>query len=366
VTTDPAQLLENDARKARMKQMETAARQSAAEHEKALARTQWERDGLDIALARMEVQLRTTEENKSVLLHYLQEAWQRDAPYLLALAACYLLVPTAVRIFSYYFVAPEVASRPPVLLGKVGAQQSDVSTGRLPVDLQLLPGTRLRLRPKYLHVADDRLTRRTRRFFDWRRPITCRAAGLTKLIELRNESSDQTYQATVADRESPAAEAAVIMLPAGVALVLRPTYLAGAIGVTGQRLAVRTHWRLLALRSWVTGQFRHFEFRGPGRLFVAGGYGVRAEVLVSALGQPAQVRRFRQGLVVGFTPGLSYQPVRTESFLDYFRGKRTLYDDVFTGQGVVLFLESPIVEMPGPGGKRPARVGESLRHLLGL
>jgi hypothetical protein len=94
------------------------------------------------------------------------------------------------------------------------------------------------------------------------------------------------------------------------------------------------------MQSWVTGQFRYFEFVGPCRLLVAGSRGVRAEVLAPAPGNLSPARRTNQDATIGFTPGLAYRPVRAETFWAYFRGMNPLFDDLFEGEGVFLCQET--------------------------
>ena len=74
LSTTAAQLRENEERLGRMRQMQAESRVRAAELEESLKRTQWEKDGLEIALGRMQVQLKTAEEHMSKMVHYVREA----------------------------------------------------------------------------------------------------------------------------------------------------------------------------------------------------------------------------------------------------------------------------------------------------
>jgi hypothetical protein len=340
LTGDPVQLKENEERLARMQQMEKEALKRVAELQEALKRTQWEKDGLEIALGRMQVQLKSAEASKSKVVHYVREAWAKHGPYVLLILGLYFLGPPLARIFMYAVFAPLASGRAPVLLGAVTGPLPEITASRSSVDLVLGPGDTLWVKEKFLQSSDEGLTKRTRTVLDWRMPLTCFAAGLTELIEMLNGTPDVTYRATFSSQENPNTELVVVSVPAGASLVLRPSFLAGAIGLAGAKVRIRRHWRLFTMHSWVTGQFRYFEFVGPCRLLVAGSRGVRAEVLAPSPGNPAPARRTNQDATIGFTPGLSYRPVRAETFWAYFRGMNPLFDDLFEGQGVFLCQET--------------------------
>ena len=340
LTTDAAQVRENDARVARMKQMETDALRRANDLELVLKRTQWEKDGLEIALGRMELQLKSAEASKSKILHYAREAWAKYGPHVLLLVALYFLGPSLGRIFCYFVFAPLVSGRAPVLLGGAPTTLPEIDSSRAAVDLALQPADTLWVKEKFLQASDEGLRKKTKTVLDWRMPFTCAAAGLTELIEMHNASVDAVYRATFSSQENPNTELAIVSIPAGASLVLRPTFLAGAIGLHGGKLVIRRHWRLFTMQSWVTGQFRYFEFVGPCRLLIAGSRGVRAEVLAPTTGHLSPARRTNQDATIGFTPGLAYRPIRAETFWAYFRGMNPLFDDLFEGRGVFLCQET--------------------------
>lgn len=340
LTTGSDQLRENEERLARMRQMEAESLQRAAKLQETLKRTQWEKDGLEIALGRLQLQLRSAEENKSKVVHYVREAWQKHGPYVLLIVGLYFLGPPLARIFAYLVFAPLVAGRAPVLLGPVTEAMPEITTSRSSMDLTLGPGDTLWVKEKFLQSSDEGLRKRTRTVLDWSMPLTCLAAGLTELVEMLNRTKDLTYRATFSSQENPNTELVLVTVPPGASLVMRPSFLAGAVGLGGGKVRIRRHWRLFTMQSWVTGQFRYFEFVGPCRLLVSGSRGVRAEVLAAAAGNPAPARRTNQDATIGFTPGLAYRPVRAETFWAYFRGMNPLFDDLFEGEGVFLCQET--------------------------
>jgi hypothetical protein len=340
LTTGSDQLRENEERLARMLRMEAESVKRAAELQETLKRTQWEKDGLEIAIGRMQLQLKTAEENKSKVVHYLREAWIKHGPYVLLIVGLYFLGPPLARIFAYAVFAPLVSGRAPVLLGPVTEARPEITTSRSSMDLNLGPGDTLWVREKFLQSSDEGLKKRTKSVLDWGMPLTCVAAGLTELVEMLNRTADVTYRATFSSQENPNTELVLVTVPPGASLVMRPSFLAGAVGLGGGKVRIRRHWRLFTMQSWVTGQFRYFEFVGPCRLLVSGSRGVRAEVLSADAGNPSPARRTNQDATIGFTPGLAYRPVRAETFWAYFRGMNPLFDDLFEGEGVFLCQET--------------------------
>jgi hypothetical protein len=340
LTTDSAQLRENEQRLARMKQMESDALKRAAELTEQLTRTQWEKDGLEIAVGRLQLQLKSAEASKSKMVHYVREAWVKHGPYVLLIIGLYFLGPPLARICAYFIFAPLVSGRAPVLLGGATSAVPEITTSRSSMDLTLAPGDTLWVKEKFLQSSDEGLKKKTKTVLDWGMPFTCMAAGLTELIEMLNRSTEATYRATFSSQENPNTELVLVTVPVGASLVMRPSFLAGAVGVDGNKVRIRRHWRLFTMQSWVTGQFRYFEFVGPCRLLVAGSRGVRAEVLTPSPGNVAPARRTNQDATIGFTPGLAYRPVRAETFWAYFRGQNPLFDDLFEGEGVFLCQET--------------------------
>ncbi|MCW5550423.1 MAG: hypothetical protein KIT44_15780, partial [Opitutaceae bacterium] len=195
-----------------------------------------------------------------------------------------------------------------------------------------------------LQASDEGLKRRTRFLLDWRIPFTCLASGLVELVELRNRTSTE-QRATLSNQANPHIELALVTLPAGASMILRPSFLIGALAEQGGRLAIRRRWQIWRWQSWITLQFRFFEFAGPCRLLVAGSRGVRAEVL-SRRETPA-ARRTNQDATVGFSPHLDYRPARAETFWGYYRGMNPLFDDLFSGEGVFLCQEITAGEKGG-------------------
>lgn len=365
--TSGEQVKLNDERLARLRQTEKEARDQVLALREALKRAQWEKDGLHIALGKLEVQLQAAERQKSRVLHYAQAAWDRFGKHVLIVIAIWFLGPPTMRALAYFLVAPFISSLSPVRLGTPAAVDVAVRGSDASIDVVLEPGDVLWVKEKFLQASDEGLLKRTRWLLDWSMPFTCLAVGLKELIEMSNAAPEAKLRATFSSQDDAHVELAVVSVPAGASLVLRPSYLAGMIGPLGRRAAaIRRHWRLFTLQSWATGQFRYFEFVGPCTLLLAGSRGVRAEVLAAQPGLPVPGRRANQDATIGFTPGLAYRPVRAETFWAYFRGQNPLFDDLFEGTGVFLCQQTSAKGEAAEQRKWMASLRDGMLRIFGL
>lgn len=365
LTSSAEQVRENEARIVRLRELEQQARQEVAALTETRTRTQWERDGLQVALGRLDGEIRRVEAEKSKVLHYAREAWERYGRHILLAVVVYFLGPPLVRLAGYYGFAPLLARRPPLRFGRAEAWP-DVRTSRAALEVPLEPGDTLWVKEKFLQASDEGLLKRTRLLLDWRMPVACLSTGLVELIEMRNAAPQAVQRVTFSSQDDPHVELAQVVVPAGGSLILRPRFLAGLVGPVGGRLLIRRHWRLFHLQSWITGQFRHFEFVGPCRLLIAGSRGVRAEVLEAREDGSVSARRVNRGATIGFSAGLGYRPVRAETYWAYLRGQNPLFDDLFEGEGVFLCQETtarnPSEREPGFG----AKLWDAWLRLLGV
>jgi hypothetical protein len=310
-------------------------------------RLTWERDGLEIAAGKIDVQLKAAQAQQSKVMHYLERTlnqrigrWPVVLPvkwWIVVALALYFVGPTVGKIGLYFAIAPLIARGRPVRLQREGAALPRVSGSQPATELVLRPGERLWVKEKFLQASDEGLRRKTRYLLDWRIPLTCAATGLIELVELRSEADGAPdRRLTLSQHGDPHSELAVVELPEGASIVLRPSFLAGVVVADGGRLKIRRRWQLFRWQAWVTLQFRFFEFAGPCRLVVAGSRGVRVEELGEREGAGPPARRTNQDATIGFTPGLDYRPARAETFWSYYRGMNPLFDDLFSGRGIFL------------------------------
>lgn len=337
---NPAQQKANEERLANMEKLKTGAVGQVEELTRTLTRTRWEKDGVEIALRQTEGDLSRVEASKSKIAHYLRAAWDEARWYVALALGGYFFGPTLWALGMYYGFAALIARGRPIRFERDVAAVPEVSESHVSLDTVLVPRDVLRIKEKFLQSSDEGVTKHTRFVLDWKIPFTSLACGLTELVELRNASPTATFHVTLSNANDPHMELAVIQVPADGSVILRPSFLAGVMQPDDRPLRIRRRWQIFRWQAWITGQFRFFEFEGPCRLIVAGSRGVRAERLKEREGNPAPARRTNQDATIGFTPNLSYRPVRAETFWSYYRGMNPLFDDLFAGEGLFILQET--------------------------
>ena len=343
---------------------EAAARLAAAR--RALEQAGWEREGLEAAWRRVNDEIAFLERSRSWFVRWLGAAWEKVKWYFIGGLALVVLGPPAWAAALYHGVAPLVARGGALRRGDPRLVPVEVEPSRPSLEVSLRPGGRLLVRGRFLQASDDDLGRGTRFVLDWRLPFTSVACGLVELVELRHGGKEGARRVTLAGGGEDRLELSLVTLPAGASLILRPRFLAAVAEASGEQLRIRRHGRWLSWRAWVTGTVRHFEFAGPCRLVVAGGRGVRLERLEDGTAGPAPARRLNRGATIGFTPGLERRPARAETFWRYYRGRSRLFDEVFSGRGVILAQEASLEGVsPAPRRFRVA-FPEGVLRLLGL
>jgi hypothetical protein len=343
---NPAQQKANAEQMERMTTVRQAATEKITKLKQDFTRTTWERDGLEIALGKLDARLQTIQQDQSKVMHYLERTWEYPVGrgvvtmpvkwWVFTFLGLYFIGPTFGKMGMYFFVAPWISRGRPVRLEKTIGEIPEVGESHVSAEIALRSGERLWVKEKFLQASDEGLRRKTRYLLDWRIPITCLATGLVELIEMANAEPESERRLTLSNQSDPHSELAVVTLPSGASLVLRPSFLAGVVVNEGQRVKIRRRWQLFRWQAWVTLQFRFFEFVGPCRLIVAGNRGVRAERLIERQGDALPARRANQDATMGFTPNLDYRPVRAETFWSYYRGMNPLFDDLFAGRGIFL------------------------------
>lgn len=337
-----------------MQRMETLKRDAGRQLtalQQDFARAVGEREGVGQALRRTEHEIARLEASRSRLRHYLVLAWDALKWYVALALAAFFFGPTLWAVILYHVLAPLLARDAPIRLGPEPAALPAVGESRVSVEAVLQPGEVLRVKEEFLQASDEGVERRTRLVLDWRIPCTSLACGLVELVELSHRQTAGSYRVTLSSSDDPHAELALIALPPGSSIVLRPRFLAGVLLAPGQGLTIRRHWRIFRWQAWITGQFRFFEFVGPCRLVVTGSRGLRVERLEHRADQPPPARRTNQDATIGFTPNLEYRPVPAETFWSYYRGMNPLFDDRFAGCGLFVVQE---ISTEGPAAKAGA------------
>lgn len=363
---NPPQQKANAEQLKHMEALREGALGKVAEFTKTLTQTRWEKDGVEIELARVSREIVDLEASKSKVAHYLYAAWYEARWYVALALASYFFGPTLWAVTMYYGFARLVARGRPIHFNRAVAPLPKVGGSHVSVETVLGPRDVLRIKEKYLMASDEGVQKNTRFVLDWRIPVTSVACGLIELVELRNGGERDEFRVTLSNATDPHVELAVVDVPEGSSLILRPSFLAGVVQRDARPLIIRRHWQILRWQAWVTGQFRFFEFAGPCRLVVAGSRGVRAEELVERAEGPPFARRTNQDATIGFTPNLSYRPVRAETFWSYYRGMNPLFDDLFAGHGLFLLQETATRGGAARAGRFWATVWNGVLKVFGM
>ncbi len=280
------------------------------------------------------VRIQSLDVQPSAFTQYLLGSWQTLKPYLLGAIAAAVLLPLLWKLFAFYVWAPLLAMGGSLRLVKEALPLPKLVERGVSIQLEIAAGQRAWVKESYLQASDENLKRRTRFVLNWQIPATCIAAGLVEMIELAGVAEEG--RVTVSPQRQAELEIALIEVPEGGQLIVRPSCIAGAVSRSGATLAIKRRWRLFHPQAWMTFQFRYFIFHGPCALIVAGVRGVRYEALET---HSEKGRRTNQVATIGFTPDLSYGVARAETFWSYFRGFNPLFDDVFRGRGGFLCQE---------------------------
>lgn len=276
------------------------------------------------------------------------------------LAGALVALP-AIKSFLYYVLAPVASGRPPIQLlpnpaygtaGSASGPGSDSGTKfrssvsravKVDADHELL------VHSDYLQSSATGAGKDTKWLLHAGYPLTSLAAGMVVLTRIRPTSSESVVVSSTTD---PLSEVGVLALDEGDALVLQPHYLVGILQLRAQPLRITSHWRLGSLSAWLTLQLRYLVFHGPGSLVVKGSRGICVESADSG-------RLINQAATMGFSAGLLYSTVRSETFVPYLQGTQGLFKDRFAGSpGFYVYEEMPYA------GKRSGITGRGLEVLM--
>jgi hypothetical protein len=363
---DRAQQQVNAERRERMAALRSVARARVAGLQKQMTAATRTKKEFDQALDRSERRIQEVQQSGSRIVHYLRLAWDNAHWYVAALLIVWFFGPPFGKLALFYGLAPFLARRRPIRLAETMAAWPEVGESGGSIEAALWPGETLRVKGKFLQTSDDGLAQRTCWMLDWRHPLASIVCGLVGLVEMRHPHAGSALRVTLANADEPRNDLALVNVPEGASFVLRPSYLAGAIGRADEPLIVRRRWTWWRSPAWVTRQLCFFEFVGPCRLIVGGPRGVRIESLTARDDQPAPVRRTNRGAAIGFTPNLDYRPVRTEEFWPYFRSRTPLFDGLFVGPGFFLRQDAAPLGGARPAGRFWVRAWNAALKILGL
>ncbi|MEM9159386.1 MAG: hypothetical protein AAGB46_10080, partial [Verrucomicrobiota bacterium] len=284
------------------------------------------RDALTLKEAELDKEIIHLQRSYSKTVRYINEAWDKVRPYVLTTLILIIAAPIAYKCFFFYALGPFLSSVKPIRFSDERMVKPDVGKSEVSSEVILESEGKIWLKESFLQASDEGMPRKTRFLFDWSIPFTCLASGLVEMVEFSSKAGAHGGRITVSTQDEPNLELAVVDLPDGASMVLRPRHIAGIVSKTGEKVKIKRHWCFSRAQSWITLQFRYFEFIGPCQIVVAGVRGVRAEDLDYS---NEYGRRTNQTATIGFTPDLAYGAVRAETFWSYFRGYNPLFDDVF-------------------------------------
>lgn len=250
-----------------------------------------------------------------------------------------IFIPILIKLWQYFVIAPLVSKLPPIHVldestppPTISISSNTQQTGHISahsLTLNLPPTHELLLHPDYLQSFSKHAQKSTQWFLNASIPFSSWAAGLVTLVRLHS-SQDETVQ--LASMQNPLEELVILSLPKGATLVCKPRCLAGVIQQQGQKINISRHWRLFNLHSWLTLQLRYLVFHGECQLIIKGHHGVILE-------QAGAPRLIQQNATLGFSTDVAYSNYRCETFVSYYLGKDTLFNDQFCGESGSYFYE---------------------------
>lgn len=326
----------HDERTARMRAMKTETQTRIVELERDFVAHDTAQAELANRLSQLDEEELALKREKYAVEHYVRTAWHEARWLFITVFLVYLVGGLIFVTLLYYCWAPWITRGRPVELPSSGAAVPSITESRIMTDAAIWPGEVLWVRKTALQGGDSALTRRKRLMLSWRMPFTSLAAGLVRLVELRNGRSDGERRVAFASTEDHFAEFVVVSIPEGSSFVLRARFLMGIIAGLDQPPVIRRRWRFFHWQSWVTGQFGYLQFYGPCRLIVSSATALKIETLEPNEDGKAVSRRLSQAGCIGLSPRLEFKPVRSKGYLRYCRHESPLFDLEATGVGVVL------------------------------
>lgn len=354
----------NDAKRQRVQELQAEDRKRLLELQRSFTQKAWERQGTGEELARLNKEISQLEGGHSALLHYFAVAWRTLRAPLGLLVILDLFGAYLWRLMMYVAVAPFVVRGRPLRFSREMPTLPQESESRATFDVAVWPGERLRLKRKYLRSTDGRVDQGSRFLLDWWKPLSSLLCGFVRMAELRNRHAHGESEVGIAGREGD--EIAMLHVPEGSSLVVKPRFLVGVIQPADQRLVIRMRWPIWSRQAWVTGQIRFLEFQGPCRLIVAGARGVRTERVVASDEGSGELRRAERATLIGFTPNLEVRLVRTRAFKAYLQGRKKLFEVLFAGTGLYAVAAGPYERGTGPFSRAFFRVRNGILDILGL
>ena len=276
------------------------------------------------------------EDNPHGFYHFFRSAWQRSKWVIIAVLAVYFFAPTITKVIGFFGFGRLLGGAGSVVINKEPRLLPEIRDVGTSLEFGLWPGDVAWLKKRLVHSWDTGLERGRQSILSWIFPISALSSGLVRMTELGNRHAGDPISVTLSDPDHPHNDLALVRVPEGGSIVIRPSFVGGIVKANAEQLVVKRRWRFFSWHAWITGQFRYFEFQGPVRLIVIGGGGLLTNWLSHSAEDEPGVGRARQESTIGFTPNLRLRPARAKSFWSYYLDKTTLFDDEFIGEGVYI------------------------------
>ena len=254
-----------------------------------------------------------------------------------------LIAPLVSATVSYFGLALLVSNRlgivvenklqsgPQIGGGQLTAQSEASIDDQLTLNIRMQEGEVLTVRPEFIGSAPDPFSKSTLWIFNPRRPLMCVTAHLVNMARIRATQRDNVV---LRAPEGEHIHLALVTIPAGEALVVRPRGVIGFLERDGVALKVRSVWRLLSLQCWMRLQLRFILIDGPGSIIVRGHNGVRVEEATGG-------RAIAQSATLAYSAHANYSMTRADTFGGYLSGATPLFKDRFDGDGFYVYEVSP-------------------------
>ena len=305
-------------------------------HEKSSQESE-QNEGREIAIEDRRRQINDLRELQNTISDVLDDQMIAIAWKALAIVFVILVAPYVWRILAFHIIAPVAERSLPIRL--LSGEGDTFSTQGLPesrpaIRLYLSEGDELLLKERFLQSSTEDSQKRTRYIFSREYFFTSLASGLYMLTEISRKdcARHENVEVTVSCDSDPTIEMSEVAVPAGHRLCFRPSYLVGLVYPTNVPPQISSKWIFDRLHAWLNLRFRYLLIEGPVKLVLAASRGVQFE----AVDGDTTGRRVNSTLTVAFSPTLTYSPARAETFWAYFRGANPLFDDFFSGTGVVI------------------------------
>ena len=291
------------------------------------------------------------------LLSWVRRPILEMLPTALLILLVAMVGPVLVKALLYFFVALAAGRRRPVRLQPAELGEAGGGTFRSAVSqrISLRRNETLLVVPEAIQSSPHGGSKSTQWLLNSSLPLSSLASGLIGLVRFNDLDGIVEVTAT----GDPLAEVALVDLPRGSAMVVRPRALRGIIHPLGQKVSVTRHWRF-GLSAWLGLQLRYLVFHGPCTLIVQGSRGLRLE---GAFGG----RGINRSAIVAFSAGLLFSARRSEAFAAYLMGRQDLLNHSFEGRGFIVYEEMPRAgQRTGLWGRGLAGLGDAVLKAVGL